>query len=170
MTFEKKIDEAALDDAQNAVREKCEALRERRKALEALRGQVILSHMNELRVLELENSIAELLADPEVASALETTDTEKRSEGMDPIKQLEIIEKAVGNATVEPARLRKSAEAIYDDVVARIQKSEQCDARRAHYLASQDPIGKRAYTQVVELQDRERTARDGAGRIGAFLG
>ena len=88
---------------------------------------------------------------------------------MDPIKQLEIIEKAVGNATAHPAQLRKSAEAIYDDVAARIQKSEQCDARRAHYLASQDPIGRRAYANVVELQERERTARDGANRIGAYL-
>lgn len=89
---------------------------------------------------------------------------------MDPMRQLETIEKAMANATAEPDRLRKSAEDLYDEVVKRIAETEGCDMRRAHYLASKDPIGKRAYAQVVELQERARTARDGAARIGAYLG
>ncbi len=88
---------------------------------------------------------------------------------MDPIKQLEIIEKSITHVTSDFDSLRKAAEGIYDDAVARIAKCEGCDMAQAHYLATQDPIAKRAYAHVVDLQEKEKTARDGASRLAAYL-
>ncbi len=76
----------------------------------------------------------------------------------------------MGASGEEFAKVRRNAEELYDAVVTRIQKREGCDASRAHYLAGQDEVGKRAYATVVEMQDRERTARDGANRMAAYLG
>ena len=136
-----------------------ERLRERRRELEALRGAMILARIDQRKIELLEREIAELGGG-----------TDERSKVMDAIKQLETVEKAVANAAADPARMRKAAEDIYDDVVKRIAASEGCDMRRAHYLAAKDPIGKRAYAQVVELQALERQHRTGAGRIAAYLG
>lgn len=173
MTFAKKIPRlpevpglpGVAADVTTDEGRRIERLRARKKELEERIGAL---HRRAVELDEIElfqREVAELEAELKAMQ-----DIEKRSSAMDPIRQLETIEKAVANATAEPARLRKAAEDVYDDVVERITRTEGCDARRAHYLASKDPIGKRAYAQVVELQDRARAARDGAGRIGAFLG
>lgn len=165
-TYRKVTGVEASDRARDRVRE----LEKRKKELEDELGAFDDADEKRDRVAELEREVAELEVAVEAERRQRDAATDKRSNVMDSIKQLETIEKAVANATAEPARLRKAAEDLYDEVVKRIAETEGCDMRRAHYLAGKDPIGKRAYAQVVELQERARTARDGAGRIGAFLG
>ena len=85
------------------------------------------------------------------------------------MQALDTIEKAVASSGQDFRKLRERAEDLYDDVVAGIMERDGCDARTAHYRAANDPIGKRAYATVVNMQERERTAQEGAHRLGAYL-
>lgn len=98
-----------------------------------------------------------------------TGGTDKETKMDKAMQALETIEKAVASAGDDFRNLRERAEDLYDDVVAGIMERDGCDARTAHARAAGDPIGKRAYATVVDMQEAERTARDGAHRLGAYL-
>ncbi|MEM7120552.1 MAG: hypothetical protein AAF563_04695 [Pseudomonadota bacterium] len=82
---------------------------------------------------------------------------------------LRTVEKAIASSGDDFRKLRESAEQLYDGAVRVIAEREGCDMRRAHYLASKDPVAKQAYAKVVELQEREQTARAGASRLAAYI-
>ena len=162
---------ASGSEASDRARERLKELEDRKKTLEDEFSRFLGVEEDWERIAELEREVAELEANVEAERARSDAKAEKkRSSDMDPIKQLETIEKAAANATAGPAEVRKAAEGVYDDVVRRIAEREGCDMRRAHYLAAKDRVGKRAYAAVIEMQNRERAARDGALRLGAYLG
>lgn len=130
--------------------------------LERKLGALDRTGMEKDKAAELEREVDELEARLEQC---------KKEMKMDKAMQaLDTIEKAAASAGAGACELRKRAESLYDDVVAAIMERDGCDARVAHARAAKDPIGKRAYATVVEMQDRECADRDGAYRLGAYLG
>lgn len=146
------------DRAHARVRE----LERRKEELEKELGAFYAAEEDREKIQELEAEIAEL------ESLLEQS---RREAGMtDNMEKLETVEKAVASAGADFRKAREEAERIYGAAVAAIMKRDGCSESVAHGRAAADPVASRAYAAVVEMQERERTARDGAGRIGAYLG
>lgn len=128
---------------------------------EILRGAIVLGRIEERKIRLLEQEITELEGD--LKQRMKETNMDKTMQALD------TIEKAVAASGGNFRKLREQAEGLYDDVVKDIMKRDGCNASTAHARASADPIGQEAYAKVVEMQEAERCARDGAGRIAAYV-
>ncbi|MCG8503669.1 MAG: hypothetical protein MI755_03600 [Sphingomonadales bacterium] len=121
------------------------------------------------RIFELEAEIARLREELGVRRQGGQSEVHKGATSMDAMHSLEIIEKAVASAGADCRAVRKRAEDLYDSVVERIIERDGCDAGTAHARAARDPIGRRAYAKVVEMQEREAAAQRGARMLGAYM-
>lgn len=88
---------------------------------------------------------------------------------MDYIERLETVEKLAAGTGADYRELRKRADALYGEAVARIARERGCGVPEAHALAGSDPVAKRAYAILVDLAEREAGLRDQTGTVAAFM-
>ena len=157
----RKLRKIGGDDALARVRAEIEKLEQRKKALEDELGAFLVAEDRASEAEELRREVREL--EIMLEQRRKEADMQKNRDALD------TIEKAAGAAGADVRDRRRSAEDAYEDAVREIAKREGCDMRKAHYLASKDPVMKRAYADIVELQERERAAERGARRLGAYV-
>jgi hypothetical protein len=158
MTYLKQSGDQAFDQARARLTE----LEDRKDALGSEIGAFIAAADAEEEIAECEAEVAEL--EILLEQSRKEADMEKTMQNLD------TINKAVDASGADFQKVRQQAEDLYDQAVATIMKRDRCDASTAHARAATDPVAKAAYDTALELEERERSARDGAGRIAAYLG
>lgn len=74
------------------------------------------------------------------------------------LRTLEMLEKAVEKSSSQIGKLRKRADALYEECVSELRAEHGCDLAKAQFLASSDPTAGRAYKMSLELAEREARA------------
>ena len=72
------------------------------------------------------------------------------------LEDLQHLDDMRKSATANVSAMRKEADALFEDVVTRVQSSHGCSRSVAYAKACDDPVGKRVYAISLELQEREQ--------------